>query len=295
MKNQTLFSFMFSAFIFVAILFLIGCTTDKTPTGIINTDEIDEAIVGDWIHESVNLAVGSAPVSISGIKISASGEIEDLAIETATGKLVKTNSPSPGYFIYASNGSCVLKANRIGFALGGTYSFQYKAENSHLQFYEQMGTVPVLRSDYTKSKVGEIVTQPVHSYFEMALKDTVLVNSPVGSFPSAYASYLIPNNHQPSLSIHSQSGPHRLHIHIGNFQSTGTYILGSNTENSGEYAIWGGDAGIGYWTLEPNSGSITLDSIDLSAYSCSGSFNFEVSDGQTTFMINGYFEIPVYE
>lgn len=295
MKIRAIFLCILAIFLIALILFLSGCTTDKTPIGSANTDEIDQAIVGDWIHKSVNVAIGSPPVSISGINISENGDIVDLAIETATGKLVKPNWTSPGHFIYASNGSCMLRANRIGFARGGTYSFEYKVKNSHLLFHDKSGAVPVLHSDYTKSEIGEIVTQPVHSYFEMALKDTVLVNSPVGHVPSAYASYLISNNHQPSLSIHSQSGSHRLLIHISNFQSNGIYILGSNTENFGEYSIWGGDTGIGYWTMEPNSGSVTLDSFDLQANACSGSLNFEVSDGQTRFIISGTFEIPVYE
>lgn len=205
---------------FSTMILLTKCITDKTPLR--NTDIIDPAIVGDWYHVEEYSFAGYPPESITGIRITEEGIIQLLTIETATGKLVFSGTGSPGLFRQAYKGTFTLEVHNRGFyQIGGIYKSRYEIYNSQLIF-KDFERIPIIASDYTRSEVGAVITQPIYSNFEIIIDDTVLYNSPTGSAPSAYASYLMINN-QPHLHIRAASGEHHLNIRLNNFSGSAWY------------------------------------------------------------------------
>ncbi len=277
---------------FSAMILFTQCVTDKTPLG--NIDQIDPAITGDWYHIRTHSAKGSPSESFHGIRIIEDGSIELLTVETATGKLVLSNSPSPGKFKSAYNGNFTLEVYNMGFyQLGGTYNSTFEVTGSNL-YFKDGNEIPILASNYIKSEIGNVITQPVQSDFEMMSGDTVIYNSPTGAIPSAYASYLTLTNNQVQLHIYARSGPHRLRISLNDFTGIGTYVLGTATNNDAEYGIWSGDAGIVYPINQPNAGNVAIENFDIDNQVCTGIFSFEVGYREII-PISGNFNIPVYE
>lgn len=292
MVRHARYFFLATSIIF-AILFSPACQTDKTPTGI--GERISASLVGEWIHKTTPMAAGSPPEAVTGIRIYEDGKIVGLSVETATGKLVLPGTSSPGRFIHAYDGKFILEVyHRAFFMPGGTFHGAYQIENSQLSFDIRQDKVPFLASNYEKAQIGEVVTPPVHSYFEMNIGDTLLINSQISTSPSAYASYLVSNN-QPFLLIRSRSGRHHVIVHVEDFQGIGNYILGTNTDNFARYFIASGDVIKQFGTDQPDAGSITFNSFDLANNTCSGSYGFEVGFHNEMLTISGNFEIPVYD
>ncbi len=160
--------------------------------------------------------------------------------------------------------------------------------------FDNWKKTPILADQYIKSQVGKIVTAPIRSHFEMMVDDTLLLNSPLGAYPSAYASFLNANNH-PKLDIYVQSGRYRLTIILNHFEGVGTYRLGTDTTGYAEYYIWGGDVGLPLGQTHEEAGTITFTAFDLTEGRCSGEFDFVLSNREETFPASGNFEIPVFD
>ncbi|NIT58559.1 MAG: hypothetical protein GWN00_20705 [Aliifodinibius sp.] len=104
----------------ILLFILSGCITNKTPYNI--TDRMDPVLIGDWVNIRYSVATGSPPIAVYGIRITKEREIHPLTVETASGRLVKANSPSPGKFRKALNGKLTLETYNLGFNhIGGIY------------------------------------------------------------------------------------------------------------------------------------------------------------------------------
>ena len=292
MISKRYFPWLF-IFYFLLIIFLTGCTDDKSPT---NAHEgIDPAIVGDWYYKEIISLRGRPPESFYGIRILEDGIIWHLAIEFATGMLKEKPYPELGTFIMANNGIFILKINPIGMMLGGIYSSTYNVSAEELIFdtKTENGLIPFLNDKYTRSRVGNVVTEPVQANLEVSIGDSLFSNADISSIPSAYASFYIDENDSLfTLTSFSQDRQH-INFRLENFQDIGTYGLGNETTGSASYYVESGCC-IAVITTDqhPYAGSISFETFDLINKTCSGTFDFEIE--QITFT-NGHFQVPIYQ
>jgi hypothetical protein len=277
--------------LFLSGVLLLQCTRDKNP--IYHWGTIDPDLVGSWYNMETQVAYGNPPVSIKGIEILGDGSINTLAVEWSTGKIQVSSARPVARFMNAIEQKCSVKIFPQGMLPERIYESNYRIKNSRLYLgnQDQPGAFSWFNDFYEKTTPGEIVTQPIHSEFEVTMDDYHFRNSAFSSSPSAYFRYLSPEN-DTTISILAYENNQHLNIYLERFTGQGTYLLGSETNGRADYYTSGGCCiAIISTDQYPYAGSITINNFDLSNKRCSGTFNFTIDDQSFT---NGRFDIPVY-
>lgn len=248
--------------------------------------EIDSKIIGEWYYITY-YGQGTGPTErISGIQIKQNGQVFRLAIETSSGQLSISDPNSIGKIKTANNGSISYSSYGSGFSVGGNHKSSYEVKGDSLLFnLSNDGQIP-LNQFYIKSEIGEQITEPVESDFQINRgNEYIFVNAPISSAVSSYA-YLF--NIDSSFVIVAAGSNEFYHIRITRFEGVGEYdrnsVEISHESFSGDFIL-----GIGSYS---DSSVINLR---INKYQeskrISGELNFTIEHTQFT---DGMFSIPVY-
>jgi hypothetical protein len=251
----------------------------------------DQALVGTWYCKTVDSSNDGPKEFISGIKINEDSTVDNLAIETSSGKLVSllsswycgriVNAIKNGIEFKEQNFDNVFMQN-----IECTIHFNYQVGNNILTFspVEDDGSIP-FQDYYSSTDSGARLAEPVVSFFK-ALDynwgDT-FTNNPIGSAPSAY-SYKKGN----CLIIKSSCGFREVQFEINGFNGVGKYDEKSVHVN---YSILMGDFLLDY---DSNTIDLSVDTIDNSHVV--GTFDM-TANGQyfrQQRFSDGEFTLPIY-
>lgn len=280
--------------IYVLLAFFVACNIDKSP---LKTDTgIDPAIMGDWYYEATGTIAGDIIVkAIYGVRISQEGAIFPLAVEISTGKLTQLSGAPIGKFLFAQNGRFSLKVYRLGFEFvpQTPVNSTYHVSSQQLIFETstENGRITILYKKYLKSKIGDIVTEPVQTHLEMMMGSELNANTEISAIPSAYSGYY-ENDSIIIIRATTQRG-YVILFDLEDFNGTRIYQLGSETSGRATLYYATGDM---IWVIStdehPYTGSITIENFDIMNRRCSGTFYFKI--GNQTFT-NGVFSVPIYD
>ncbi|MDI6803160.1 MAG: hypothetical protein QME58_04850 [Bacteroidota bacterium] len=283
-------SILFIFTIVIVSLLFLGC--ENKPNGVTGYSDIKVApdLIGVWYKIDSTFIATNRFLYFTGFKITAEGYMLPLAVETSTGKLALIGEALPDTF-QAMNGNYTIKYSinepRIRIVRGS-----YSTLDSKLILNNPGGS-----RTYQKSILGAVVTNGIVSKMSAIIDNEHFLNAQVSSSPSAKA-MLSRRGNQTSLSIYN--GTIQIYLHL--FDGVGHYSLGGMSSNFGS---WSPDiidcGGTTLYTNSTDTGSITIQSLDLINMRCKGIFEFiaglQPSLYQTRLVKvikNGTFDIPLY-
>ena len=287
-----------SAILFVMVLFFfLRCQINKEPLDPLPQEEkphptVDSLLVGEWVLiDSTSDYIPT--LSISGYQITRNGYLIHLAIESSTGKLAVI----PFYYpdsIVAVDGHFMVLINAMN---GGLQldSGKYVLTDSQLTFiyHEHYSRT------YTRSRLWAQLAPPIVSELSTIVNGDTIINNKVHPYPSAYAEYSISDSAE-TLTIHSMTGLWfrgiKIEMTINNFQGIGSYMLGGNSGNEGQYIGLSGDYYVLFQTDSMYTGMVNIDVWDTVNNRCEGTFEFTAVSyyGNTKTLSAGKFRVPVF-
>ena len=278
----------------VLLAFFVACNIDKSP---LKTDTgIDPAIMGDWYYETTGTIAGDIIVkAIYGVRISQDGAIFPLAVEISTGKLTQSWEAPIGKFLFAQNGRFSLKVYRLGFEfvpqtpINSTYHIS--SQQLTFETSTENGRITILHKRYLKSRIGNIVAEPVDTHLEMMMGNEWFTNALIYPMPSAFAGYF---ENDSTLIIRAISQRRYVILFdLEDFNGAATYQLGNETSGRATlYPTTGDVIGVISTDEHPYAGSIIIENFDIMNRRCSGTFYFKI--GQIAFT-NGIFSLSIYD